>query len=83
MGRSILSRLIPLTAKMSSNDDKAIIVAIQALLRVVAHELFIRCIHLAAASHVESAGMGAYAHAAKKTFFFLFFFYKVCDDCVY
>ena len=30
------ARIIPLTAKMSSNDDKA------ALLRVVAHELFIK-----------------------------------------
>ena len=38
-------------------------------MRVVAHALFIKCIHLAAVSHVKSAGRGAYAHAAKKDFF--------------
>ena len=38
-------------------------------MRVVAHALFIKCIHLAAVSHVKSTGRGAYAHAAKYFFF--------------
>ena len=32
-------------------------------------QLFIKCMLLAALSHVKSAGRGAYAHAAKNTFF--------------
>ena len=40
------------------------------------HTLFIKCMQLAALGHVKSAGRGAYAHAAKKTFF-----YKGCDQC--
>ena len=51
---------------MSSNDDKAIIVG---TFEVVAHALFIKCIHLAALGHMKSVGRGAYAHAAKKDFF--------------
>ena len=40
------------------------------------HSLFIKCMQLAALSHVKSTGRGAYVHAAKKTFF-----YKGCDQC--
>ena len=60
---------IPLTAKMSSNNNKVIIVAIWAILSVLAHTLFIKCIHLAALGHVKSAGRGAYVHAAKNFFY--------------
>ena len=36
----------------------------------MAYTLFIKCIQLATLGHVKSAGRGAYAHAAKRTFFY-------------
>ena len=40
------------------------------ILGAMAYTLFIKCIRLTTLGHVKSAGRGAYAHAAKKTFFF-------------
>ena len=63
----LIISVIPLhvTAKMSSNNNKVIIVAI---LRVVAHTLLIKCIHLTAISHVKSAERGVYVQVAKNFF---------------
>ena len=36
---------------------------------MMAHTLFIKCMHLTALGHVKSAGRGAYAHAANGFFF--------------
>ena len=68
------SFIIPLTAKMLSNDNKLIIIAIWAFWRAIAHTNAYSYIQLrsyintynAALGHMKSAEKDAYVHAVKK-----------------
>ena len=59
----------PLTTNLLSNDNKLKIIAILAFWGD-GHTLFIKYVQLTILGHVKGAGRGAYAHTAKKTYFY-------------